>query len=76
MQAISVEPPLKEVPLDRQQEFQQFYQENIGLIYRHVYNQVVISVNTVKRHVYNLCGKLGVLSRLQAIAHARTLNLL
>jgi ATP/maltotriose-dependent transcriptional regulator MalT len=35
-----------------------------------------VSVNTVKRHVYNLCGKLGVLSRTQAIARARTLNLL
>ena len=42
MQAISVEPSLKEVPLDKQQEFQQFYQENLGLIYRHVYNQVGI----------------------------------
>ena len=42
MQVISVEPPLKEVPLDRQQAFQQFYQENLGLIYRHVYNQVGI----------------------------------
>ena len=42
MQAISVQPPLKEVPLDREQEFQQFYQENLGLIYRHVYNQVGI----------------------------------
>src|SRR6266567_8210986 len=40
MQAISVEPPLREFPLDRQQEFQQFYQENLGLIYRYVYNQV------------------------------------
>jgi RNA polymerase sigma-70 factor, ECF subfamily len=40
MQAISTEPPLKEVPLDRQQEFQKFYQENLGLIYRYVYNQI------------------------------------
>src|SRR6266704_6120574 len=40
MQAISVEPPLREFPLDRQQEFQKFYQENLGLIYRYVYNQV------------------------------------
>ena len=31
---------LKEVPMDTQQEFQQFYQENLGLIYRYVYNQV------------------------------------
>ena len=38
--------------------------------------RLVVSVNTVKRHVYNLCGKLGVQSRAQAIARARTLNLL
>ena len=40
MQAITAEPPLREVPLDRQQEFQKFYQENLGLIYRYVYNQI------------------------------------
>jgi RNA polymerase sigma-70 factor, ECF subfamily len=40
MQVISAEPPLREVPMNRQQEFQRFYQENLGLIYRHVYNQV------------------------------------
>jgi LuxR family maltose regulon positive regulatory protein len=38
--------------------------------------RLILSVNTVKRHVYNLCGKLGVQSRAQAIARARTLNLL
>jgi LuxR family maltose regulon positive regulatory protein len=38
--------------------------------------RLVLSVNTVKRHVYNLSGKLGVQSRTQAIARARTLNLL
>src|SRR6266568_2887189 len=42
MQTMWPEHSLKEVPLDRQQEFQQFYQENLGLIYRHVYNQVGI----------------------------------
>lgn len=42
MQTMWPEHTLKEVPLDRQQEFQQFYQENLGLIYRHVYNQVGI----------------------------------
>jgi len=42
MQTVWPEHSLKEVPLDRQQEFQQFYQENLGLIYRHVYNQVGI----------------------------------
>ncbi|HEX6555398.1 MAG TPA: LuxR C-terminal-related transcriptional regulator [Ktedonobacteraceae bacterium] len=39
-------------------------------------HRLVLSVNTVKRHVYNLCGKLGVQSRAQAIIRARELNLL
>lgn len=38
--------------------------------------RLVLSVNTVKRHVYNLCSKLGVQSRMQAITRARSLNLL
>ena len=37
--------------------------------------RLVVSVNTVKRHVYNLCGKLGVQSRTQAIIRARDLHL-
>jgi len=40
MQTMWAEPPLEEVPMDTQQEFQQFYQENLGLIYRYVFNQV------------------------------------
>ncbi len=40
MQTKWAEHSLKEVHLDTQQEFQQFYQENLGLIYRHVYSQV------------------------------------
>ncbi len=42
MQTMWPEHACREVPLDTQQEFQQFYQENLGLIYRHVYNQVGI----------------------------------
>jgi len=40
MQTMLAEPLLKEVPMDTQQEFQQFYQENLGLIYRFVHSQV------------------------------------
>jgi LuxR family maltose regulon positive regulatory protein len=47
-----------------------------GASNREIARRLVISVNTVKKHVYNLCGKLGVQSRAQAIVRARTLNLL
>jgi hypothetical protein len=40
MQTTLAEPPLKEVSTETQQEFQRFYQENLGLIYRYVYSQV------------------------------------
>ena len=47
-----------------------------GASNREIARRLVLSVNTVKRHVYNLCGKLGVQSRTQAIVRARVLNLL
>ncbi len=47
-----------------------------GASNREIAQRLVLSVNTVKRHVYNLCGKLGVQSRTQAIIRARDLNLL
>jgi LuxR family transcriptional regulator, maltose regulon positive regulatory protein len=47
-----------------------------GASNREIAHQLVLSVNTVKKHVYNMCGKLGVKSRAQAIAQARTLDLL
>ena len=48
----------------------------VGASNREIARGLVLSVNTVKRHVYNLCGKLGVRSRMQAIIRARALNLL
>jgi LuxR family maltose regulon positive regulatory protein len=39
-------------------------------------HRLVLSMNTVKRHVYNLYGKPGVQSRTQAIICARDLHLL
>ena len=47
-----------------------------GASNREIAQHLVLSVNTVKKHVLNLCGKLGVQSRAQALARARTLNLL
>jgi LuxR family transcriptional regulator, maltose regulon positive regulatory protein len=47
-----------------------------GASNREIARRLVLSINTVKRHIYNLCGKLGVQSRAQAIVKARTLNLL
>jgi LuxR family maltose regulon positive regulatory protein len=37
---------------------------------------LVVGVGTVKKHVYNVCRKLGVQNRTQAVARARTLHLL
>ena len=47
-----------------------------GASNREIAQRLVLSVNTVKKHVYNLCGKLGVQSRAQAIIRAMTLSLL
>ena len=38
--------------------------------------RLIVSVGTVKKHVSNICAKLGVHSRTQAILRARTLHLL
>jgi LuxR family transcriptional regulator, maltose regulon positive regulatory protein len=38
--------------------------------------RLVVALSTVKTHINNIYGKLGVQSRTQAVAHAHTLNLL
>jgi LuxR family transcriptional regulator, maltose regulon positive regulatory protein len=47
-----------------------------GASNREIARQLVLSVNTVKKHILNIYGKLNVQSRAQAIAKARRLNLL
>jgi LuxR family maltose regulon positive regulatory protein len=47
-----------------------------GASNREIARSLVLSVGTVKKHIYNICGKLGAQSRTQAIARARGLKLL
>jgi len=47
-----------------------------GASNREIAERLIVSTGTIKKHISNICGKLGVQSRTQAIARARTLNLL
>jgi LuxR family maltose regulon positive regulatory protein len=47
-----------------------------GLPNKEIAAQLYLAVGTVKRHVFNLYGKLGANSRLSAVARARELSLL
>jgi LuxR family maltose regulon positive regulatory protein len=66
--------PLVEPLTERERDVLRLLLE--GASNRQIAQCLVLSVNTVKRHVYNLCGKLGVQSRTQAILRARALDLL
>ncbi len=49
---------------------------SVGMTNQEIASQLVISVATVKRHITNIYGKLGVSHRTQATARANELNLL
>jgi len=47
-----------------------------GVSNQEIADQLIVAVNTVKRHVSNIMGKLGVENRTQAVAKAREVGLL
>ena len=59
---------------EREREVLQLLAE--GASNREIAQRLILSVGTVKKYVYNICGKLGVQSRTQALARARALHLL
>lgn len=67
-------PPLVEQLSEREMEV--LHLIAAGLSNREIAQELVIAVGTVKRHINNIYGKLGVHSRTQAIARARDLGLL
>ena len=72
--AAATEAPLPEPLTPREQEVLE--RLAAGLTNREITAQLVISVETVKKHVRNLCAKLGVSNRTEAAARSRELNLL
>jgi LuxR family maltose regulon positive regulatory protein len=59
---------------DREREVLQLLSE--GATNGDIARRLVVSVNTVKRHVYNICSKFGVQNRTQVLVRARELHLL
>jgi LuxR family maltose regulon positive regulatory protein len=59
---------------DREREVLQLLSE--GATNGDIARRLVVSVNTVKRHVYNICSKFGVQNRTQILVRARELDLL
>jgi LuxR family maltose regulon positive regulatory protein len=47
-----------------------------GATNHEIANELVLAINTVKKHISNTYGKLGVSNRVQAVARARQLDLL
>jgi LuxR family transcriptional regulator, maltose regulon positive regulatory protein len=66
-------PALVEPLTEREREVLRLLYE--GASNGEIARRLVVSVNTVKKHVFNICGKLGAQNRTQAIAKARTLDL-
>jgi LuxR family maltose regulon positive regulatory protein len=65
---------LIETPTERELEVLRLVAQ--GMSDRQIAEQLVVTTGTVKRHLNNLYGKLGVHSRTQALARAQELGLL
>jgi len=74
LQAQELKAQLVEPLSQRELEVLQLIAE--GLSNREIAQELVLSVNTIKVHTYNIYGKLNVHSRTQAVARARALGLL
>lgn len=66
--------PLAEALTERELEVLRFIAE--GLSNYDIATRMFVGVSTIKTHINHLYGKLGVKSRTQAVARARTLRLL
>ena len=67
-------PPLLDPLTDREREVLRLLAE--GASNAAIAEALVVAVGTVKKHVYNVCGKVGAQNRTQAVARARALHLL
>jgi len=68
------EQPLIEPLTDRELDVLQLL--STGKTNKQIAGELIVAVGTVKAHVYNICQKLGVKNRLQAVNEARRLHLL
>jgi LuxR family transcriptional regulator, maltose regulon positive regulatory protein len=66
--------PLAELLTEREREVLRLLID--GASNREIADHLVLSINTVKKHIFNICSKLNVQGRTHAIAKARTLQLL